>query len=98
MEESSHTQHTQSKAYWSFLRPTENQTPADADTAESAAFRSRLYHHLSKDGLDYIGQRSHPAIIEDPTQRERWATSALRQIQDLVCIILFIMRLILIYR
>jgi hypothetical protein len=95
MEESLHTH---SKIDWSLLRPAENQISADADTAESAAFRSRLYHHLSNDGLDYVGQRSHPAIIEDPMQRERWATSALQQIQDLVCIILFMIRLILIYR
>ena len=37
MEESLHTH---SKINWSFLCPAENQIPADADTAESAAFHS----------------------------------------------------------
>jgi hypothetical protein len=86
---------TQSKTLWSFLQPLENNISADADTAESAAFRSRLFFHLSNDGLDFTRRPSHPAIIQDSMERERWAISVMQQIQDLVRVMLFVLWLIL---
>jgi len=73
-----------SHEYWVHLLPKQTLVSTDEDTIEAAALRSRLFFHISQDDLDYNDNLFHPAFIQEPEGRQKWAMSALQQLRDLV--------------